>query len=369
MKSIRRLSIAEQVAEHLREGLRQGRWGSALPGVLRLAAELDVSAKTMRVALRQLETDGLLDPQGWGRSRRITRVAVNRQCLRVGLLPFEPMTTAQSITAQLLLTIQQALEAAGHEFFLSKPTQMELCHNVPQITRQVLKARADAWIVESGSHELLKWFAGQPTPCLALYGNNQGLSLARTGPDSVSPTIMAMRHLLQLGHRQIVMIVRRAQREPTPSIFVRTFLTELAGHGISAGRYHLPDWEETPLGLNALLDQLFRVTPPTALIIDESPQLIAAVQFLAQRGFKVPQHVSLISTEHDSSLAWCHPNFAHFYWRKERIVQRIVRWVAAVRRGNPDRLTINFPSQFILGGTVGPPPGGSARPATRAKLG
>ncbi len=44
MHPIRRLSLAEQTAAHLREGLLAGRWRGTLPGVARLAAELDVSA-------------------------------------------------------------------------------------------------------------------------------------------------------------------------------------------------------------------------------------------------------------------------------------------------------------------------------------
>ena len=44
-------------AEHLRDGLRAGRWGEVLPGVARLAAELDVSRDTVRSALRLLESE------------------------------------------------------------------------------------------------------------------------------------------------------------------------------------------------------------------------------------------------------------------------------------------------------------------------
>jgi hypothetical protein len=34
-----------------------------------------------------------------------------------------------------------------------------------------------------------------------------------------------------------------------------------------------------------------------------------------------------------------------------------VRWVAAVRKGRADRKQINFPAQFIPGGSFGPAPG------------
>jgi hypothetical protein len=33
---------------------------------------------------------------------------------------------------------------------------------------------------------------------------------------------------------------------------------------------------------------------------------------------------------------------------------RVVRWVDAVRKGKPDCKSINFPSEFISGGSIGP---------------
>ena len=62
---IRKVSIAEQTAEHLREGIRSGRWAGELPGVLRLAADLEVSKGAVRDALHLLEGEGLLSPGFW----------------------------------------------------------------------------------------------------------------------------------------------------------------------------------------------------------------------------------------------------------------------------------------------------------------
>jgi hypothetical protein len=43
MHEIPRISLPERVAEHLREGIHQGRWSCHLPGVPQLAAELNVA--------------------------------------------------------------------------------------------------------------------------------------------------------------------------------------------------------------------------------------------------------------------------------------------------------------------------------------
>jgi DNA-binding LacI/PurR family transcriptional regulator len=191
---------------------------------------------------------------------------------------------------------------------------------------------------------------------MALYGRSQGLPLARTGPDKVPPMIDATRQLIALGHRRIVLITARARRTPVPGNVEQAFLDELAAHGIATSNYNLPEWEETPEGLHALLERLFKLTPPTALIIEETPRAIAALGFMAERGIKVPGQVSLVSADYDNSLAWFHPAVAHMKWDDRPIIRRIVRWCDAVRRGNPDRKTINFPAQFIPGSSIGPTP-------------
>jgi DNA-binding LacI/PurR family transcriptional regulator len=357
MQKLRRLSLAEQTAAHLREGLRRGRWRGTLPGVGRLAAELDVSPPTLRAALQQLEDEGLLAAHGRGRSRTVTWRGAARHSLRVGILLHDAPLEEQPQTTQLLFQIQHDLEAAGHEVFSSGKTQVQLQHDVRRIVGHVGENPADAWVVVAGSRELLEWFAGQTMPSIALFGRTDGLALARTGPDKVPAYVAATRQLVALGHRRIVLLTRRARRKPTPGNVELAFLAELAAHGITTGDYNLPDWEETPQGFCALLERLFRVTPPTALIVEETPRVIAVMEFLARRRIHVPEQVSLVSTDYDALLAWCHPPVAHMRWDDEPIVRRIVRWVAAVRRGRADRKQINFPAQFIPGGSIGPASG------------
>ena len=359
MQPIRLFSTVEQTAEHLRKGLHEGRWQGTMPGVVQLAGEFNVAIRSVRAALLQLETEGLLSGRGLGRSRSIATpvgAKASLRRLRVAIMRHDSNLADNPQTALVLVEIMQALEAAGHDVAFCQKSQLQLKHNIRRITSQLASTPADAWVVEAGSRPLLEWCATQPTPCLALYGRTGGLSLARTGPD-VAPTYRAAtRHLLELGHRRIVLISRDGGRKPTPGLCERTFLEELVIHGVPTGTYNLPDWEETPKGFNRLLETLFRHTPPTALIIEETPRLFAAMEFLARRSIHIPDQVSLVSTDCDASLDWCLPGIAHMRWDNTLIVRRVVRWVSAVRKGKADRRTINFPAEFIPGGSTGPAP-------------
>ncbi|MCX6876924.1 MAG: substrate-binding domain-containing protein [Verrucomicrobia bacterium] len=165
---------------------------------------------------------------------------------------------------------------------------------------------------------------------------------------------VATRHLLALGHCRIVLMVREPLRKPTPGFSARAFLEELSTHGVATSNYHLPDWEETPEGFNRLLENLFKITPPTALIIDEIPRVFAAVTYLARHGIKVPEHVSLVCSDSDAFMDWCHPPIAHMRWDNALIVRRVVRWVNAMHKGKPARREANIPAEFVLGGSIGP---------------
>ena len=354
MQPIRLLSVREQTVEHLRNGIHEGRWSGRLPGVVRLAAECDVSTGVVRGALRRLEAEGVIAAGGLGRCRRIVppeRGGTPLRSLRVGLLLHDSINDDP-----LLWEIQRDLEAAGHLVSISKKSQGQLNHKVSSIIRMVKQTEVDAWIVCAGSRELLEWFSTQSIPSIALYGRSSGLALARTGPDKVPAYLDATRQLIALGHRRIVMITLSGRRKPAPGTIERLFLQEIRAHGIETGPYNLPDWVETPEGFNALLEKLFRTTPPTALIIDETQKLIAAMQFLARRHIDVPGQVSLVSPDFDKEISWCLPTMAHMEWNTGHIVRRLVRWVAAVRKGNPDRDTINFPATFVPGGSIGPAP-------------
>ena len=355
MQPIRLLSVGEQTVEHLRKGIQEGRWSGRLPGVLRLAEECDVSTGVVRGALRKLEAEGVITTGGLGRCRRIAppeQGGTPLRSLRVGLLLHDSINDADPI----LWEIQRDLEAAGHIVSIPKKSQIQLNYKVSSIIRMVEETAVDAWIICAGSRELLEWFAGQSIPSIALYGRSGGLSLARTGPDKAPAFLEAIRQLIALGHRRIVMITLAGRRKPVPGAIERLFLEEIGAHGIGTGPYNLPDWEETPEGFNALLEKLFRTTPPTALIIDETQKLIAAMQFLARRHIDVPGQVSLVSPDFGKELSWCLPTIAHMEWNTGQIVRRVVRWVEAVRKGNPDRDTINFPATFVPGGSIGAAP-------------
>jgi DNA-binding LacI/PurR family transcriptional regulator len=168
--------------------------------------------------------------------------------------------------------------------------------------------------------------------------------------------VAAVRRLVELGHRRIVMISRAERRKPYPALVEQVFLDELEKQGIQTGPYNLPEWEDSPAGLRDCLDRLFRHTAPTALIFGEERLFAAAQLHLARSGIHSPEHVSLISGSNDPCLAWCGPAVSHFHWDPGPVIKRILQWTRHVAHGKEDRRQVLFEGEFIEGGTIGPVP-------------
>jgi DNA-binding LacI/PurR family transcriptional regulator len=352
MNELRIRSMPEQIAAHLREELGRGRWSGTMPGRIELARQLGVGITSMEEALRQLQREGVLAPQGAGRMRRIlvSQGDVAQRRLRIAILAYERSSLGQGIISEAV----HVLREAGHDAVFSRSSLLELGFDVKRIARHVEKTEADAWIVCSGSRQIVEWFAAQAKPAFALFGRRRGLPIASVGPDKVPAYVAAARRLIELGHQKIVLLVRPDRRLPVPGTLERAFLAELAAHGIPPGPYHLPDWKDGIEGFQGRLEKLFHVTPPTALLMDEMKLFVATQQFLVRKRLRVPEEVSLVVLESDPAFEWCRPSVAHVRWKHPPVMRRVLAWANHIARGKKDRRESHTRAQFIAGGTIGP---------------
>lgn len=346
-------SLVDQVATKLREELLKGRWVEVVPGRESLAQEWKVSGKTIEAAMHVLEKEGLLVAQGPGRRRRIAVSqwqASNRE-LRIGILTGE----AGILSRDFHVELRHELQKAGHTVIYAPKHMLELGMNVKRIASMVQSVEVDAWIVNAGSREVLQWFSQQELPVFALFGRRRGLDIAGAGPQVIPALRSMVEELAKLGHRRIVFLVRKRHRGPELSAHTKAYMEELIAAGIEASAFNLPDWDESPEGIHKSLMSLFRLTPPTALILDEPALYFAASQFLMNHGIRVPQDVSLACTDYDPHFAWCKPSVAQITWNSSLVTKRVLRWTNHLAQGQRDRHLTFFKTKFIRGETIGPP--------------
>lgn len=322
-----------------------------MPGGDRLAAELGVGRDTVEAALKQLENEGFLVNQGRRRGRLIA-LPINGNTskrLRLAILLDEDSNRRLDYVVSLI----HELEQAGHLVAIPPRTMSELSMEGKRIAAMARKVDVDAWMVLGGSREVLEWFAARDAPVFAIFGRRRSLPIAGVGPDKVTALKEVVEALTGLGHRRIVLITKKRRLSPSPGHFEVSFLDFLTAHGITPGSYHMPEWEESIDGLHQRLESLFKLTPPTALIIDEAPVFVATQHFLARRGLAVPEHVSLVCTDADPAFDWCKPPVSHIRWNSRPVVRRILQWAANLSRGRSDLKQTLTPAEFVRGGTIG----------------
>jgi len=352
MKSLRIQSATEQLADHLKKEILAGRWTERMPGENWLMTHLQVGRATVRAAMARLEEEGLLASHGQGRWRKIVKNSKSgtTRTIRLKIFLYEKQDGGDIDNSSLLA---QLLEA-GIDAAYTKKSLKDLGMEVDRVARYVHQNPADAWVLSAASWEILEWFSNQPTPAMAMYGRSAGLSIAAAFPLMIPGQTKAVDRLIQLGHKRIVMLTREERRKPQLSHPEQVFLDQLEAAGIKTGAYNLPDWEESREGLGRLLDELFRFSPPTAMIFQEAQLCIAARSHLAARGIVAPRDVSLVVTDRDPSFAWHNPIISHVEWDYRPVVRCIVRWARNVAAGKDDRRKIGTESDFAEGGTIGP---------------
>lgn len=359
MAAFKLASIPEQVATHLRGEILGGRWKDVMPGRDRLAGEMGVSPKSVREGLEILKKEGLLVEQGVGRrcGIRLLEESGRTPSLRVRILHYERSDpSCNRYVDSIFEALDHDLKEAGHVGGVARKSLTDLGMNVGRVATFVDQTPADAWIVVAGSREILAWFAEQATPAFALFGAWSSSPLAGGGPDHAPALRVAIRRLAQLGHRRIVSLSKRGHHPHGPTLTEQAVLDEMEAHGIPVGQYNLPEWEDSGEGFHRCLDQLFKFTPPTALFIEEAPYFIAAMQYCARHGIRIPRDLSLICGEFSSDLALCSPVIAHVRWNNQQVIRRVLRWANHVALGKKDYGHTPVKAEFSEGGTIGPAP-------------
>jgi DNA-binding LacI/PurR family transcriptional regulator/DNA-binding transcriptional regulator YhcF (GntR family) len=351
MKPFRPLSSVEQLAAHLRDEIRSGGLEGAMPGVARLVRELGVGTKTVVAAMEILKREGIVEASGMRRRNRIVAADSGKRAgLRIRFLLYEESDAHDEHTLEL----QRRLETRGHQIAFAGQTLAELRFDVDRVARLVHKTEGDAWVIRAGPRPVLEWFASQPLPAFAMFGRQTNLPMASLATLKSPAVAEALRRLVDLGHRRIVMLVREERRKPTPGLFERRFLEELERLGIEVGPYNLPDWEDDRRSFHRCLDSLFRHTPPTALLPSEAALFFATQQYLLGRGWVVPRDVSLVALDDHPAFAWFVPEVSLIRTDTRRWVPRVVQWAENVANGKEDRRETLIRAEFVEGGTIGP---------------
>jgi hypothetical protein len=330
MEPLRRVTLADQAENALREAVRDGRFGDRLPGMRPLARALGINALTMAEAVSRLVADGTVETDGPRKRFRIVRGSRSGKA-RSGIrkllfLTSEPMHETKPVALEILSNL-----------LLERP-EWEIRHRVSgrddgrpdqRYWNGLLKSEeAGHLLVFSGRPPLANWAVKRGIPTYFLGGDPGGAPVPVIGVDTALMVRRVLERLIVLGHKRICMPIcgmPETFRERQRSEFERC----LAEHGLPfVPNYNVPFVsQQDPDELARVLERVFRARPPTALLLIEWEHFIMASCVLRDRGLRIPKDVSVALLSHERNMHWHQPLIAHYQYPVAQVAKTLRRWI------------------------------------------
>jgi DNA-binding LacI/PurR family transcriptional regulator len=352
----RSLSLAQQAAGAIREGLQRALWRERLPGERDLSRQLNVSRPTLRTALDLLEREGWLTSAP-GRPRSISPrppspPRAGNPIVRL-LLPFPPQE-APPFLFYWIDKLRELLPGAGCQLEIHTGARWYAHQPAKDLLQLTTQVPASAWVLARATEPTQRWFAQAGLPCIVAGSCYPGVDLPSVDFDHRAVARHAADRLLAWGHRRIVLLVQSPELAgdlETEAGFAEAFdATRHPGATPIVARH-----DSTRPGIRLQLDRLLRLSPPpTAFFVARSMPALAAASELTRRGYHLPRDIALISRDSDPFLEFFSPELTRYWYDPEPYARRLAALVARLaREGSVSRRQIRLTPDFLPGETGG----------------
>ncbi|AHF94149.1 hypothetical protein OPIT5_06560 [Opitutaceae bacterium TAV5] len=367
-------SLSSQIAEHLRERLRDGEWKGQLPGERVLAEQLGVSRRTVRAALEELSQDGWLaerSRQGTQlRKKRRRGAGAGESPRSVGLLLPVEMDELRHRTILWIDDVRRILygrQVGMHVYQKGFATSVATMAFFRKLTTTV---RHDCWVLPYSSPAMQQWCVVNRVPAVIVGTLHEKGSLPNVDLNYRAACQHAATQLLRIGHRQVVIVLDRQERGGDVESRLGFFEgVEKAGNtgkarvtggddaAVASVAYH----DGTVADLCRLADRLLARKPrPTAWLIASPACFLTVIMHLLHRGVRVPEEVSLVCRDADPWLASGVPEPTRYVFDIRSLARQVARLAQKVASGHAVVESVEIIPDLAPGKTLAPPAGAEA---------
>lgn len=355
-----RLTLAEQAADCIRQGLLRNRWEGTLPAEGELCRDLGVSRGTLRTALAVLYKEDVLSPGGrGGRHSIVAGKSTRKRALDslkgdlVRVLSPQPRFIIAGHTQIIFQTMSEALGRAGlHLEFEYHPGLWNLRHPDSALRKIASQQKTVGWVLYRSTMVVQEWFARSGIPAVVIGGIYPGIPLSHAEFDLVASCRHAAGVFASRGHSRMVFLTvdkATAGDHASGTAF-------LAGAAAAGTRAEIAVYDDTVPGLCRVLDSLLLARPaPTAYFVAVPNHVPATIGHLTRRGLPVPKAAAVISRMDARLLAESIPSVARYEMNAELLGRGAARLL--LRALNPGIRTgigqcVVMP-EFVDGETAG----------------
>lgn len=346
--------LATQVAHALRHEIARRTWEHALPGERQLAERLQVSRKTIRKALAELRSEGVLATR---RSRGSQIVATGPRSRpatsRVALLLPEPLEGSRPFTALWVNRLMSLLQESGHPLQIFHGRKYYGANAGRSLARLTSENAARCWIIARSHRPLQEWFARSGIPALIAGSAHPGVALPSVDVDHRALCRHSASHLLRHGHRQLALFL------------------EDAGHGGDAASEQgfregvvanagapEPIICRTERSADSIIRELKRLLarkePPTGLLLANSYSYLTVLSYLGSLGLRVPRDMSVISRDEETFLHFMYPTPTYYSTKPAAFAHALHQGLKRVLNGESSAFALRIMPDLVRGDSVGP---------------
>lgn len=360
-------SLTSQVATALREEIDRGTWSEWLPGERTLTEMLQVSRKTLRKALAQLQREGRVKAvHGQGNRIAVRGAATpagNRGESVVALLTPDPLECMRPYTSLWVNHLKTLLIEKGSRLRAFDGRKFFTQHPARALEKLLAQHPAACWLLANSTEATQRWFGEQKVPCVVAGSCHPGIDLPHADLDHYALCRHAAGVLLGAGHRRVALLNERSGRAGD----VESEAGFIAGVRESPHASAQPlviHHEHSPASLGKAVQRLLEMpSPPTALLLSNGASYLTVTSVLAQRGLRVPRDVSVVSRDDEPFLDFLVPPPTHYAANPHAFAKKLLKPLLQTLAGEAvvPRSTRILPA-YTRGGSLGAP--GNLRPGS-----
>lgn len=183
----------------------------------------------------------------------------------------------------------------------------------------------------------------------------KGYPGAYIGVDNALGVEIGLQHLMDLGHRRIMLMVNEPEENSSIAARIQAFETLCKRHDLEGTVFHCgtKSFESSYENSYRKMPELWSAKPhPTAIFAVSDSGALAAMRWFAERDIRVPRDVALLGFDDDPASGIVHPGLSTFARPVADIARHAVAMLTQKHAAHPQ--VVLAPRLIVRGSTAAP---------------